>query len=43
MTRHLRFQSSGTGLADGFSTTSKVKEVRLKFVSKTQSDIVIML
>lgn len=43
VTRHLRFQSSGTGLADGFSTTSKIKEVRLKFVSKTQSDIVIML
>lgn len=43
MTRHLRFQSSGADLADGFSTTSKVKEVRLKFVSQIQSDIVIML
>lgn len=43
VTRHLRFQSSGASLAEGFSTTSKVKEVRSKFVSKIQSDIVIML
>lgn len=43
VTRHLRFQSSGAGLAEGFSTTSKVKEVRSKFVSKIQSEIVTML
>lgn len=43
VTRHLRFQSSGASLAEGFSTTSKVKEVRSKFVSKIQSDIVMML